>query len=73
MRLWSNVFFALAAVVAVVMCVVVVYNYVSLLRLGPLGGSAPAEVAFFLITPYALGIAACLTVAIILRKRSRKP
>ena len=72
MKLWSNIFFALAAVLTGIMCFVVTCNYISLLHLGPRGGSAPAEVAFLLIIPYALGIAACLAVAIILRKRSRK-
>ncbi|MBQ5840779.1 MAG: hypothetical protein IIW40_02370 [Clostridia bacterium] len=73
MKQWSNIFFALAAVLSNIMCAVVAYNYAALSYAGQaIFTSAPAYVAFFLAIPYALGIAVCILVAIILRKRSCK-
>ncbi len=73
MKLWSNLLFALAALLSNIMCAVVAYNYAALSYAGqPIFTSAPAYIAFFLAIPYALAIAVCVIIAIILRKRSRK-
>ena len=73
LKLWSCIFFALAAVLTHLMCIVVTFNYVTQYYAGLYeGASAPAGIAFLLVIPFALVIAACVAVALILRRRSRK-
>lgn len=64
-------FAALAISLSNVMCAVVAYNYCSMqwgIRYA--GYSAPANTAFFLIIPYAIGIVICAVLSRFFHKRS---
>lgn len=72
MKKISNIFLALAVALSDVMCAVVAYNYCTMQWGAKYAGySAPASVAFFYAIPYGTGIAACMVVAIILRKKEK--
>ena len=73
MKRISNIFIVLAIILSNVMCAVVAYGY-SNLQWGAkyAGYSAPAWVAFYYAIPYGIGIAICVIVAIVLRKRENK-
>lgn len=62
-----NIFIILAFLLSDVMCTVVAYNY-GKLQWG-MGFSAPAWVAFLYGIPYAIGIVACIIVAMVIRKK----
>ncbi len=67
----SRCFTLLAVLLSDVMCAVVAYNYRGLLCAGAhMGASAPANVAFFLAIPFAVGIAVCLIVSAVLRGKA---
>ena len=72
MKKISNIFLALAVALSDVMCAVVAYNYCTMQWGAKYAGySAPASVAFFYAIPYGIGIAVCMVVAIILRKKEK--
>lgn len=63
----------LAIVLSDVMCATVAYNYCALQWGGQYAGySAPPGVAFLFLIPYGVGIAICIVLARIFRKRCRK-
>lgn len=62
-----NIFIVLAILLSDVMCAVVAYNY-GMLQWG-MGFSAPAWVAFLYGIPFAIGIAVCMIVAVVLKKK----
>ena len=69
----SYVFMALAILLSNVMCATVAYNYCDMLwgiRYGCY--SAPANVAFLYVIPYAAGIAICVILAWFFHTRHRK-
>ena len=73
MKKISNIFFALAIILSDVMCAVVAYIYSDLQWGGKYAGySAPAWVAFYYVIPYGIGIAICIIVGIMLRRKNRK-
>lgn len=66
----SYIFMALAILLSNVMCAVVAYNYCNMLwGIRYEGYSAPANVAFLLVIPYAVGIAICVILAYYFRKK----
>ena len=66
----SYIFMALAILLSNVMCAVVAYNYCNMLwGIRYEGYSAPANVAFLLVIPYAVGIAICVILAYFFRKK----
>ena len=70
MKKISNIFIALAIILSNVMCAVVAYNYCAMQWGAKYAAySAPASVAFLYAIPYGFGIAVCVVVAIILRKK----
>ncbi len=68
MKKIRNVFIALAILLSDVMCAVIAYNY-GKLQWG-MGFSAPAWVAFLYGIPYAIGIAVCVIVAVVINKKN---
>lgn len=69
----SHLFTILAVLLSDVMCAAVSYNYCDMLwgiRYG--GYSAPANVAFLLVIPYAAGIAICAVLAWSFHERYRR-
>ena len=72
MKKISNLFIALAVLLSNVMCAVVAYNYCAM-QWGAKYAmySAPASVAFIYAIPFGIGIAVCLVVAVVLRKRGK--
>ena len=73
MKKLSYLFFALALVLSHLMCWTVAYNYRGFLC-GSLheGFSAPASLAFLGAIPYCIGIALCLILAVLFRKKAKK-
>ena len=70
MKKISNIFIALAIILSNVMCAVVAYNYCAMQWGAKYAAySAPASVAFLYAIPYGIGIAVCIVVAIVLRKK----
>lgn len=72
-KYWSYAFAALAVLLSDVMCATVAYHYCNMLwgiRYG--GYSAPANVAFIYAIPYTAGIAICVILALVFRKRSHR-
>ena len=68
-----NIFVALAILLSDVMCAVVAYNFFKMqwgIRYA--GFSAPVWVAFLYGIPFAIGIAVCVIVAVMLKKRTVK-
>ena len=73
MKKISNIFIMLAIILSNVMCAVVAYGYSNLQWGGKYAGySTPAYTAFFYAIPYGIGIAVCIIVAMVLRKRESK-
>ena len=73
MKKLSNIFLVLAVLLSDVMCAVVAYNAGILYMGGKYGMySAPVWVAFLYAIPFAIGIAVCVTVAAVLRKKSSR-
>lgn len=73
MKKISNLFYALAIILSNVMCAVVAYNFCDMqwgIRYA--GYSAPEWVALLTAIPYGMGIAVCIAVAAILRKKIRQ-
>ena len=72
MKKISNVFLILAVLLSNVMSAVVAYGYSNLqwgIRYA--GYSAPTYTAFFFAIPYLVGIAVCIAVAIVLKRKGR--
>lgn len=71
MKKVSDLFFILAIILGHVACAVVAYEFCDMecgIRYG--GYSAPAWTAFLTAIPYGVGIASCLIVAVVLRKKA---
>ena len=69
MKTLSIFFQILAVLLSDVMCAVIARNYY-ILRWGKLPVSAPAWMAFLWGIPFLLGIAVCLILAVIFKKKS---
>lgn len=72
MKKISNLFIALAVLLSNVMCAVVAYNYCAMqwgVRYAMY--SAPAWVAFLYAIPFGIGIAVCVVVAVVMRRRGK--
>ena len=68
----SAVFWILAALLSDVMCAVTAYSYCDMLwGIRYAGYSAPASVAFLTAVPYAVGIAVCIVLAVLLKRENR--
>lgn len=69
-KILSRLFAVLALTLSHLMCVVVTYNWCNL-QWGIRSAcySAPARTAFLLVIPYAAGIAVCVLLALVLRRR----
>lgn len=71
MKKTSNLFFALALILSHVMCAVVAYHFCNMQWCVQYGGcSAPEWTALFTGIPFGIGIAVCVAVAVILRKKA---
>lgn len=72
MKKISYIFAALAILLSDIMCAVVAYNYCDLLcGIEHAGFSAPASLALLHAIPFAIGIIACVVLAIIFRKKAK--
>ena len=72
MKKLSNVFLLLAALLSNVMCAVVAYNAGILYMGGKYGMySAPVWVAFLYAIPFGIGIAVCVIVTVVLRRKEK--
>ena len=72
MKKLSILFSALAIALWGAMCAVVAWNYSAMLHgLEHHGYSAPASIAFLHAIPFALAIAVCAALAIVLEKRAK--
>lgn len=70
MKKISNIFILLAIILSDVMCAVVAYSYATMeWGIKYAGYSAPAWVAFVYVIPYGIGIAVCVIIAAVLRKK----
>lgn len=70
MRKLSIIFATLAVLLSDIMCAVVAYNYRDILcGIEHAGYSTPASTAFLLAIPYLIGIAICVVIAFIFRKK----
>lgn len=73
-KLLSMAFFFITLVLSHYMCAVIAFNYCNMFYLAKYEGfSAPPDTAFLFSIPYLIGILVCLTIAILLRRKSRKP
>lgn len=73
MKKLSVIFGILAVLLSDVMCAVVAYHYCRMLwGIQYAGYSAPAGVAFLLAVPYVIGIAVCIVLSIVCRKRAAR-
>jgi hypothetical protein len=73
MKTLAYVLFAAAILLSNVMCAHVAYLYRAMLcGIEHMGYSAPANVAFLYAIPYAIGIAVCLIVGIVLKKKAKQ-
>lgn len=69
----AYVFMTLAILLSNVMCATVAYNYCDMQWGGRYGGyGAPANIAFLLVIPYAVGISICVILARVFYKRYHK-
>ena len=72
MKKLSIIFGLLAVLLSDIMCAVVAYNYRDILGgIEHAGYSAPSGTAFLLVIPYAIGIAICIILAIVFKKKAR--
>ena len=70
MKKISNIFIALAIILSDVMCAVIAYNYCAMQwGVKYAGYSTPASVAFLYLIPYGIGIAVCVGMTMVLKKR----
>ena len=73
MKKTAYVLFTAAILLSDVMCAHVAYLYRAMLcGIEHMGYSAPANTAFLYAIPYAIGIAACLIVGIVLLRKAKK-
>ncbi len=73
MKKLSIIFGSLAILLSDIMCAVVAYNYRDMLcGIEHSCYSAPAEMAFLTVIPYAIGIAVCIALSAVLGIRSKK-
>lgn len=71
MKKVSNLLIAAAFILSHLMCIVVAYNYRDMLcGIAHSCYSAPAWVAFLHIIPFGIGIALCVVLAYILRRKA---
>ena len=71
MKTLSTIFWILAVILSDVMCAVVAYNYCDMVwGIRYAGYSAPASTAFILAIPYGIGIAVCVMLAALFKKKS---
>ena len=71
MKTLSAIFWILAVILSDVMCAVVAYNYCDMAwGIRYAGYSAPASTAFILAIPYGIGIAVCILLAVLLKKKN---
>lgn len=69
----SYIFTGLAVLLSDVMCAAVAYNYCNMQwGIQYKGYSAPASIAFFLLIPYAVGIAICAALAWFFHKKNQR-
>ena len=72
MKKLSIIFGLLAVLLSDIMCAVVAYNYRDMLcGIEHAGYRAPSSTAFLLVIPYAIGIAICIVLAIVFKKKAR--
>ena len=72
MKKISYIFAALAILLSNIMCAVVAYNYRDILcNIEHAGFSAPASIVFLYAIPFAIGIIACVVLAIIFRRKAK--
>ena len=72
MKKLSIIFGLLAVLLSDIMCAVVAYNFRDMLcGIEHAGYSAPSSTAFLLVIPYAIGIAICIVLAIVFKKKAR--
>ncbi|MBQ3553050.1 MAG: hypothetical protein IJA35_07925 [Clostridia bacterium] len=70
MKKLSIIFGLLAVLLSNIMCAVVAFNYRDMLcGIEHAGYSAPASTAFLLLIPYAIGIAICIILAIVFKRK----
>lgn len=70
MKKLSIVFGILAVLLSDIMCAVVSYNYCAMQWGGQYAGySAPPSTAFIAAIPYAIGIAVCVSLAVVFRRK----
>ena len=69
MKTLSIVFWVLAVLLSDVMCAVVAYNY-GVMEANQMFNSAPASTAFLLAIPFLLGIADCVFLALLFRRKA---
>ena len=70
MKKISTCFWILAVLLSDIMCAVVAYNYCGMLwGIKYAGYSAPAWTAFLSAIPFVIGIAICIVLAIIFKKK----
>ncbi len=68
----SYIFMALAILLSNVMCAAVAYNYCNMQwGIQYEGYSAPANIAFLLVIPYAVGIVICVILACFFNKKQK--
>ena len=71
MKKLSVCFWILAVILSDIMCAVVAWNYCDMLwGIKYAGYSAPASTAFLSAIPFAAGIAICVVLAIVFKKKS---
>lgn len=64
------VFWGLSVLLALIMCVVVSFNYKKMkLGIETNGYSAPASVAFLYAIPFIIAIAICVIIAIVIKRK----
>lgn len=73
MKKLSLLFAVLALILSHIMCAVVAYGYCALEWGGKYEAwSAPAYCAFFYMIPYVIGIAVCVLLSVVFKKKSEK-
>lgn len=71
MKKLSIIFGSLAILLSHTMCTVVAFNYRDMLcGIAHSCYSAPARTAFLLVIPYTIGIAICIVLAVVFRKKA---
>ena len=71
MKKLSVFFYALAVLLSDIMCAVVAFNYCDMIwGIQYAGYSAPVWTAFLLAIPFVIGIAICVMLAVVFKKKS---